>query len=65
MSTYERGVSMSSDVGDHSSGPPKGRSEDVCVWCGGTGRYSGSMIERSYSGPCLMCDNETSPSENL
>lgn len=26
-----------------------------CGWCGGTGVYSGQLLERWYVGPCLIC----------
>ena len=27
-----------------------------CEWCGGTGFYSGPMLNNSYAGPCLVCN---------
>lgn len=30
--------------------------EPPCLWCGGTGDYSGSMLGRHYAGPCLVCE---------
>lgn len=30
--------------------------DEPCIWCNGTGVYSGSMLARHYAGPCLMCD---------
>lgn len=29
--------------------------DEPCLWCGGTGFYSGSMLARAYAGPCLVC----------
>lgn len=29
--------------------------DEPCLWCGGTGVYSGSMLARHYAGPCLVC----------
>ena len=41
--------------------------EETCPWCSGTGTYSGSMLGRSYVGPCMVCDidSQTGPSEAL
>lgn len=30
-----------------------------CVWCNGTGVYSGPMLARWYAGPCQFCQEPT------
>lgn len=32
--------------------------DEPCIWCNGTGVYSGPMLTRWYAGPCQFCQTD-------